>query len=142
MTLAATRAYTWVASLGMLAHGGSTLAALLVPALDRAMPALLQQTQMVLAHSLLHIGTGLVGLAALATGSSGGTGGTVWPWRFAAGFGLFYVALAVAGERSGAPLCLGLKPFDHSFHAVLGGIGLLAAGIDQLRAHWAARRQA
>jgi hypothetical protein len=139
MTTTPTRLYTWVASLGLLAQGGSTLAALLVPALDRAMPGLLQETQMVVPHSLLHIVTGLLGLAALA---AGGLGGTVWPRRFAIGFGLFYVALGIAGERSGLPLCLSLKPFDHPFHAVLGGIGLLAAVFDNIRSHWAARRNA
>jgi hypothetical protein len=130
------RVYTWVASLGLLAQGGSTLSALLVPALDRAVPALLQQTQMVASHSLLHIATGLVGVATLVFG------GTVWPRRFAIGFGLFYVALAVAGERSGESLGLGLKAFDHPFHAVLGSFGLLAAGIDSIRARWAERRMA
>ncbi|MBI5717454.1 MAG: hypothetical protein HZC37_07185 [Burkholderiales bacterium] len=136
MTITRTRVYTWVASLGLLAQGAATLAALLVPAIDRAMPALLQETQMVASHSLLHIGTGMLGLAALAWR---GRGGTDWPRRFAIGFGLFYVVLAVAGERSGAPLCLGLKPFDHSVHAVLGGIGLLAAAIDDIRSYLAAR---
>jgi hypothetical protein len=124
------RLFTWVASLGLVAQGSSTLTALLVPAVDRAMPALLQQTQMEVPHSLLHIASGLLGLATLAVG------GTVWPRRFAIGFGLFYVALAIAGERSGQPLCLGLKPFDHSFHAVLGSVALLAAGIDTIRARW------
>ena len=119
-----------------MAQGGSTLAALLVPAVDRAVPALLQETQMVTSHSLLHIVTGLLGLATLAFG------GTAWPRRFAIGFGLFYVALGIAGERSGQPLGLGLKAFDHSFHAVLGGFGLLAAGIDSMRARRAARRLA
>lgn len=131
-----TRLYTWVAGLGLLAQGGSTLAALMVPAIDRAVPALLQQTQMVAPHSLLHIATGALGLATLAFG------GTAWPRRFAIGFGLFYVALAIAGERSGEPLCLGLKPFDHPFHAVLGGFGLLAAVFDTIQARRAARSQA
>ena len=142
MTTTLSRVYTWVASLGLLAQGSSTLAALLVPAIDRAMPALLQQTQMVVAHSLLHIATGLLGLAALARGRVSGSGGTTWPRRFALGFGLFYLFLGVAGERSGLQLCLSLKPFDHPFHAVLGGIGLLAAGIDHIQSHRAIRRQA
>jgi hypothetical protein len=131
-----TRLYTWIASVGLLAQGASTLAALWVPAFDRAVPALLLETQMVANHSLLHIATGLLGFATLAFGGSTG------PRRFAIGFGLFYVALALAGERSGQPLCLGLKPFDHPFHAVLGGFGLLAAALDTIRAGWLARRQA
>lgn len=134
MKTSLTRVYTGVAGIGLLAQGSSTLAALLVPAIDRAMPALLQQTQMVVSHSLLHIATGILGLVALAIG------GTAWPRRFAIGFGLFYMALAVVGELSGQPLCLGLKTFDHPFHAALGGIGLLAAFLDTVRAGWAARR--
>lgn len=135
MTTTLARLYTWVASLGLLAQGGSTLGALLVPAVDHAMPALLQQTQMVVSHSLLHVITGLLGLSTLVFGAA-------WPWRFAIGFGLFYVALGLTGEHSGHALGLGLKAFDHPFHTVLGSFGLLAAGIDSIRAYWAERKQA
>ena len=49
-------------------------------------------------------------------------------------FGLFYVALAIVGALSGWPLGIGLQPFDHYFHAVLGGFGLLAAAVEHRRA--------
>jgi len=120
MRLRLTRAYTWVASIGLFLQGTSTLIARLVPAVDRAIPALLQETKMIPSHSVLHIASGLIGFALLAYGGEAG------PRRFALGFGLFYVALAIAGAVSGHHFGIGLQPFDHSFHAALGGAGLLA----------------
>jgi len=121
-----TRAYTWVASIGLFLQGTSTLIARLVPAVDRAIPALLQETKMIPSHSVLHIASGLIGFALLAYGGDAG------PRRFALGFGLFYVALAIAGAVSGHHFGIGLQPFDHSFHAALGGAGLLAVIIDSI----------
>ncbi len=123
-----TRAYTWVASVGLFVQGTSTLIASLVPAVDRAIPFLLHETKMIPIHSLLHIVSGLIGFAALRFGGSAG------PRRYALWFGLFYVALAIVGPLSGHPLGLGLQSFDHYFHAVLGGLGLLAVVAENLRA--------
>ena len=81
---------------------------------------------MVISHSLLHLVSGLIGLATLRFGGPRGA------WLFALAFGTFYVALGIAGEFSGQPLGLGLKAFDHPFHVVLGGAGLLAVGIEYL----------
>jgi hypothetical protein len=120
MRISPTRAYTWVASLGLFLQGTVTLAALLVPAVDGAMPVILGETQMVASHSLLHIVSALIGFAVLRVGGPPGTR------RFALGFGLFYVGLGIAGAFTGQPLLLSLKPFDHPFHIVLGGLGLLA----------------
>ena len=128
MRTSPTRVYTWIASLGLFFQGMSTLIALLVPAVDRAIPFLLHETQMIPSHSLLHIASGLIGFAVLRFG------GVVGPRRFALGFGLFYVGLAIAGALSAHPLGIGLKPFDHSFHAVLGGFGLIAAAVESIRA--------
>ena len=77
-------------------------------------------------HSSLHILTAGLAFWALARRRQNGP---VW---FAIGFGAFYVLLSLAGELTGAGLGLGLQPFDHSFHFVLGALGLLAA--------WASRR--
>ena len=128
MQISPTRAYTWVASVGLFLQGTSTLTALLVPAVDRAIPSLLHETKMIPSHSALHIASGLIGFAAL------GYGGAIGPRRFALWFGLFYVALAIVGALSGWPLGIGLQPFDHYFHAVLGGFGLLAAAVEHRRA--------
>jgi predicted Kef-type K+ transport protein len=111
----------------LLVQGTSTLAARLVPAIDRAIPALLATTQMVPTHSLLHIVTALAAFATIAAGARAMFG-------FALAFGAFYVGLALAGIASGHRLGLGLQPFDHPFHLLLGGLGLLAA--------WRARRSA
>jgi hypothetical protein len=121
-----TRVYTWVASIGLFLQGASTLIARLVPEVDRAFPALLQESKMIPSHSMLHIVSGLIGFALLAYGGEAGAR------RFALGFGLFYVALAIAGATSGHHFGIGLQPFDHSFHATLGGAGLLAVIIDSI----------
>jgi hypothetical protein len=129
--LSPTRAYTWVASIGLFLQGASTLAANLIPAFDHAVPMLLHETKMIPSHSILHTASGLIGFAALYAGGNG-------PRRFALWFGTFYVALAVVGVATGWPLGIGLQPFDHSFHAVLGGAGLIAVAIESWRTRAAA----
>ena len=124
MRFAPTRLYAWVASVGLILQGTTTLAARLIPSVDRAFPALMQQTHMVPAHSLLHILSALAGFLSLRAARG--------PFRFALGFGVFYVALAVAGATSGHQMGIGLQPFDHSFHLVLGGAGVVAAGLEFL----------
>ena len=122
--LSPTRVYTWIASIGLLLQGASTLLALLVPAVDRAIPLLLAETHMVPAHSVLHIGSGLVGFALLCFGGSWGSR------AFSIGFGLFYVGLGASGALTGQPMLLHLNPFDHPFHVVVGGAGLLAVAVE------------
>ena len=105
-------------------QGASTLAFRLYPPLDRAFPLLLDLTRMIPSHSLLHLGTGLIALWVYFGG------GPRAPFWFALVFGLFYVGLAIVGHITGHQLGLGLHPFDHPFHVVLGGPGLLAAAIE------------
>ena len=100
MHLTPTRAYTWIASSGLFLQGIITLIALLVPAVDRAVPFLLAETHMVPAHSVLHIVSGLIGFALLRFGGSRGSR------IFALGFGLFYVGLGVSGALTGEPVLL------------------------------------
>lgn len=126
MKFSLTRVYTWVASIGLFLQGTSTLIARLVPAVDRAFPALLQETKMIPSHSVLHIVSGLIGFALLAYGGRAGAR------YFALGFGLFYVALAIAGATTGHHFGIGLQPFDHVFHATLGGAGIAAAIFDSI----------
>jgi Domain of unknown function (DUF4383) len=78
---------------------------------------------MIAPHSTLHIVTGLAALGLLAWG---GKRGTFW---FSVGFGLFYSGLALLGMITMQPTALGLQPFDHPFHLLVGGLGLAAAGL-------------
>ncbi len=130
MRLRWTKGYTWIAAIGLLLQGGSTLLARLVPAIDQAMPGLLEQTKMIPSHSLLHIVSGLAGLWALRIAA-----GAFW---FALFFGVFYTALALLGWGTGHGFGLSLQPFDHPFHLVLGGAGLLAAALETL---WPPRKE-
>ncbi len=120
--------YTAVAGIFLLIQGISTLAFRLVPALDRSFPALLATTQMIPAHSTLHIITGVLALFALGRA---GHRNTFW---FAAGFGSFYTVLAWLGMAIGQPVILNLQSFDHPFHLLLGVLGIGAAGLDLYRA--------
>lgn len=115
------RGLTAFYAFGLLAQGGLTLLARLVPALDRAAPAILARTRMVPPHSLLHIVTGLLALGILLWGSAAGT------WRFLLLFGIGYTALGLAGALSGRQFGLGLQAFDHPIHLVIGGAALAAA---------------
>lgn len=131
-----TRAYAWFVGVFLLAQGVSTLIARLVPAFDAAFPALLEHTRMVPSHSLLHIATAAAALAVLRWGGGRACG------RFALGFGLFYAVLALAGLAAGHSLGLGLQPFDHPFHLLLGGLGLFAAAAQAWRGRGQAARGA
>jgi hypothetical protein len=62
-------------------------------------------------------------------------GGERGSWWFAAGFGLFYVCLALFGMITSQPTPLGLQSFDHPIHLSLGVLGLLVAGVQFVRAH-------
>jgi hypothetical protein len=117
------RLYTTIAGIFLLLQGVSTLAFRLYPALDRAFPQLLAVTQMVPPHSTLHILSGVLALAVLYWGGERGI------WWFATGFGGFYTGLGVFGMLTMQPTVLGMQPFDHFFHLLLGGLGLAAAGI-------------
>lgn len=122
-----TRAYAWFAGVFLILQGTSTLAFRLYPPLDQAFPALLWHTQMVPTHSLLHIATALIAFATLAWG------GARSRYRFALWFGLFYIGLAMLGIITGSMLGLGLQPFDHPFHILLGGMGIAAAWLERRR---------
>ena len=117
------RLYTTVSGIFLLLQGTSTLAFRLFPSLDKAFPQLLSVTQMIPPHSILHILTGLLALAVLIWGNEYSA---FW---FAAGFGTFYMGLALFGMATMQPTMLGLQPFDHPFHILLGGLGLIAAAI-------------
>ena len=124
-----TRLYTGFAGIFLLVQDTSTLGFRLYPPLDHVFPALLAVTRMVLPHSVLHIVTGIVALAILLWG---GERGSFW---FAAGFGLVYIGLGLTGILAGQPASLELQPFDHPFHLLLGGLGLLAVGLSLYRSH-------
>jgi hypothetical protein len=114
------RWYAWFCGVFLLLQGASTLAARLSPGFDHAFPMLLRATQMVPVHSVLHIATGLLAFAVVSLGAPS-------TWWFATLFGTFYAGLGLAGIATGHALGLGLKPFDHPFHIVLGLLGIAAA---------------
>lgn len=113
--------YVRVVGLFLLAQGLVTGTFLLVEPLNAAVPAVLDTTAMVPAHSFVHIVTGLLAVAVLRWG------GPRERWLFAFGFGLAYTALGLSGLVTGHDHGLGLQPFDHPFHLVAGVPGLLAA---------------
>lgn len=119
-----TRLYTIFIGAVLTLQGVSTLLFRLIPPLDRAFPLLLELTRMIPTHSILHIVTGLVGLWAYFRG---GPRASFW---FAVGFGVFYCGLAAVGMVTGHHLGLGLHPFDHPFHFLIGGLGLIAVAIE------------
>ncbi|MGZ9224263.1 MAG: DUF4383 domain-containing protein [Anaerolineales bacterium] len=119
-----TRLYTAFSGIFLLLQGTSTLTFRLIPALDQSFPALLSITRMIPPHSILHILTGIVALVVLLRGEERSS---FW---FAAGFGIFYSGLAFFGMITHHPTILGLQPFDHAFHLVLGMLGLLSAGLN------------
>lgn len=118
------RLYTAVAGIFLLLQGISTLTFRLIPALDAAFPALLATTHMIPIHSTLHIITGLLAVAILYRNA-----GREAFW-FALGFGLFYLLLGLSGMLSGHPMGLGLQPFDHPIHLVLGVVGIFTAFLE------------
>ena len=127
MNISPARLYTAFSGIFLLLQGTSTLAFRLFPSLDEAFPALLSITRMIPPHSLLHILTGIAALVVLFRSEGRG------PFWFATGFGLFYTGLAFFGMITHHPTILGLQPFDHPFHFVLGLLGLLAAGLEVYR---------
>ncbi len=75
-----------------------------------------------LAHSVLHLVTGLVGWAAARQASDGN--GTR---AFALAFGVFYLALAFLGWLWPSPVrALHLQAADHLFHLAAGSATLVA----------------
>jgi hypothetical protein len=123
-----TRLYTMFIGIALMLQGTATLLARLYPPFDRAFPFVLEMTKLIPSHSLLHIATAIV---AFGLNYWGGPRG---PFRFALGFGLFYLALAIVGMISGHPLGLGLHAFDHPFHLFIGVLGLLAVAVEVVRA--------
>jgi hypothetical protein len=119
-----TRLYTLFIGVVLTLQGISTLLFRLYPPLDQAFPLLLELTRMIPPHSVLHMATGFLGLWAYFWG------GPRAPYWFALGFGLFYVGLAAVGQVTGHALGLGLYPFDHPFHLLIGGLGLIAVAIE------------
>jgi hypothetical protein len=91
------------------------------PTLDQAIPFLQAIPHMIPVHSTLHLGTSLLALWIFFRGTERGA---FW---FAFGFGLFYLALGLAGWLTGLQFGLGLKPFDHPFHIFISALALLGA---------------
>ena len=91
------------------------------PTLDQAIPFLQAIPHMIPIHSTLHFATAVLALVIFYRGGERGA------FQFSLGFGLFYMALGIAGMITGHQYGLGLKPFDHPFHIFIGALGLLGA---------------
>lgn len=115
--------YTAFTGFFLILQGTSTLLFRLYPSLDEAFPQLLDITQMIPPHSILHIITAVIALFIFFRGKENDL------FYFSAGFGLFYTGLALFGFGTHHPTIFGLQPFDHPFHLFLGVWGLLVAGI-------------
>jgi len=115
------RLYTALYGIFGVIQATISLARSFYPALDQAFPALLVIPHMIPIHSTLHLVTSILALVIFYRG------GERSAFQFAFGFGLFYVTLGLAGMLSGHQFGLGLQPFDHPFHILIGALGLLAA---------------
>ena len=115
--------YTAFTGFFLILQGTSTLLFRLYPSLHEAFPQLLDITQMIPPHSILHIITAVIALVILFRGKE------LELFWFSAGFGLFYTGLALFGYITHHPTMFGLQPFDHPFHLFLGVWGLLVTGI-------------
>jgi hypothetical protein len=117
------RRYLWLLGAGLLVEGAALLA---LQGLGRALPELPGGFAAAdTLHNGLHVLWGVAMLALLKTGLD-----DVQTAVLAIGFGLFYLALAVAGTLVNQPFGLRLGPGENTFHYTVGllalALGLLA----------------
>jgi len=111
---------------GLFLQGSGSLALRLSSGLEAITPPLLAGILLAhIAHAILHITWGLIGVVVLATSRS--TRARLWLGLI---FGIFYTLLAIVGTLDSHIFELHLAPSENAFHWIVGpltlGLSLLA----------------
>ena len=111
---------------GLFLQGSGSLALSLSSGLEAITPPLLAGILLAhIAHAILHIAWGLIGIVVLATSRS--TRARLWLGLV---FGIFYTLLAIVGTLDSHIFELHLAPSENAFHWIVGpltlGLSLLA----------------
>ena len=118
--------YLWILMVGLFLQGSGSLALRLSSGLEAITPPLLAGILLAhIAHAILHIAWGLIGIIVLATSRSTRT--RLWLGLI---FGIFYTLLAIVGTLDSHIFELHLAPSEDAFHWIVGpltlGLSLLA----------------
>jgi hypothetical protein len=118
--------YLWILMVGLYLQGSGSLALRLSSGLEDITPPLLAGILLAhIAHAILHIAWGLIGIVILATSRS--TRARLWLGLV---FGTFYTLLAIVGTLDSHIFELHLAPSENAFHWIVGpltlGLSLLA----------------
>ncbi|HXZ06292.1 MAG TPA: hypothetical protein VEH81_15770 [Ktedonobacteraceae bacterium] len=118
--------YLWILMVGLFLQGSGSLALRLSSGLEAITPPLLAGILLAhIAHAILHITWGLIGIIVLATSRS--MRAKLWLGLV---FGIFYTLLAIVGTLDSHIFELHLAPSEDAFHWIVGpltlGLSLLA----------------
>ena len=118
--------YLWILMVGLFLQGSGSLALRISSGLEAITPPLLAGILLAhIAHAILHITWGLIGVVVLATSRS--TRARLWLGLI---FGIFYTLLAIVGTLDSHIFELHLAPSENAFHWIVGpltlGLSLLA----------------
>jgi len=118
--------YLWILMVGLFLQGSGSLALRISSGLEAITPPLLAGILLAhIAHAILHIAWGLIGIVVLATSRS--TRARLWLGLV---FGIFYTLLAIVGTLDSHIFELHLAPSENAFHWIVGpltlGLSLLA----------------
>ena len=118
--------YLWILMVGLFLQGSGSLALRLSSGLEAITPPLLAGILLAhIAHAILHIVWGLIGIVVLAVFRSARA--SLWLGLV---FGIFYTLLAIVGTMDSHIFELHLAPSENIFHWIVGpltlGLSLLA----------------
>jgi hypothetical protein len=118
--------YLWILMVGLFLQGSGSLALRLSSGLEAITPPMLAGVLLGhIAHAILHITWGLIGIVVLATSRS--IRARLWLGLV---FGIFYTLLAIVGTLDPHVFELHLAPSEDAFHWIVGpltlGLSLLA----------------
>ena len=117
--------YLWILMVGLFLQGSGSLALRLSSGLEAITPPLLAGILLAhIAHAILHIVWGLIGIVVLAVFRSARA--SLWLGLV---FGIFYTLLAIVGTMDSHIFELHLAPSENAFHWIVGpltfGLSLL-----------------